>query len=55
MDEYIQLARDLLFSESVTTGREDAPQTIATAEAWAALAIAEALGRLATAVEALRQ
>jgi len=50
-----RLARDLLLSESVTTNREDAPTTIATAQAWAALAIADALGRLATAVDALHQ
>jgi hypothetical protein len=54
MDEYTTLARDLLLSESVTTNREDAPAAIATAQAWAALAIADALGRLVIAVHDLR-
>jgi hypothetical protein len=43
-----RLIRALLLSEPVT------PQAVACAQAWAALAIAEALERLAEAVDALQ-
>jgi hypothetical protein len=51
--EPIHLARELLLGEDVVQDRERAPRTVATAQAWATLAVAEAIDRLATAVEAL--
>jgi hypothetical protein len=51
--EPVNLARELLLGEDVIQDRERAPRTIATAQAWATLAVAEAIGRLAAAAEDL--
>jgi len=52
--EHTRLARDLLFGEEVLHDTEHAPSTIAAAQAWATLAVADAIDRLASAVEALK-
>lgn len=54
MDEHTRLARDLLFSGEVLNDTDHAPTTIATAQAWATLAVADAIDRLASAVESLQ-
>lgn len=51
--EPVNLARELLLGDDIIQDRERAPRTIATAQAWATLAVAEAVDRLAAAVEAL--
>jgi hypothetical protein len=52
--EPVTLAHELLLGDDVIQDRDRAPRTIATAQAWAILAMAEAVDRLATAVEGLR-
>jgi hypothetical protein len=53
MEEHTRLARDLLFSPEVLNDTEQAPTVTAAAQAWATLAVADAIDRLARAVEAL--
>lgn len=50
-----RLAETLLNSNDVVNGKARAPYKIATAQAFAALAIADAIERLAAAVEALNR
>jgi hypothetical protein len=47
MEEHTRLARDLLFSGEVLNDTEQAPRTIAAAQVWATLAVADAIDRLA--------
>jgi hypothetical protein len=42
-------------SDDVVLGKDQAPHTTATAQAWATLAVAEAVKRLAAAVEAMHE
>ena len=53
MDEHTTLARDLLFGEEVLHDTNQAPTRTAAAQAWAMLAVADAINRLASAIEAL--
>lgn len=55
IDDPTTLARETLLSDEVVLGRDQAPRTIATAQAWATLAVAEAVKRLAAAVEAMSE
>ena len=55
IDDPTTMARELLMTDDVVLGHGQAPQTIATAQAWATLAVAEAVKRLAAAVEALHE
>jgi hypothetical protein len=55
IDDPVTLARELLMSDDVVLGKDQAPRTTATAQAWATLAVAEAVKRLAVAVEALHE
>lgn len=55
IDDPVTLARELLMTDDVVLGKGQAPHTIATAQAWATLAVAEALKQLAAAVEALHE
>ena len=55
IDDPVTLARELLMSDEVVLGKDQAPHTTATAQAWATLAVAEAVKRLAVAVEALHE
>ena len=55
IDDPTTLARELLMTDDVVLGHGQAPHTIATAQAWATLAVAEAVKRLAAAVEALHE
>jgi hypothetical protein len=49
------MARETLLTDEVVLGRDQAPRAIATAQAWATLAVAEAVKRLAAAVEAMSE
>ncbi len=51
MDEHTRRARGLLLSKEVVNDTERAPTTIAAAQVWATLAVADAVDRL---VEALQ-
>jgi hypothetical protein len=51
--EHRRQARELLFGPDVRHLAEHAPVSIAAAQAWATLAVADAMDRLASAVEAL--
>jgi hypothetical protein len=53
MEDHTRLARDLLFSPEVLNDPEQAPTITSAAQAWATLAVADAIDRLAMAVEAL--
>jgi hypothetical protein len=53
MEDHTRLARDLLFSPEVLNDPEQAPTLTAAAQAWATLAVADAIDRLAIAIEAL--
>jgi hypothetical protein len=53
-DDSEELARGHLFSEAVLYGNDDAPNRLAAAQAWATLAVAEAIEKLADAVNAQR-
>ena len=55
IDDPVTLARELLMSDDVVLGKDQAPHTTATAQAWATLAVAEGIKRLAAAVEALHE
>ena len=55
IDDPTTLARELLMTDDVVLDHGQAPHTIATAQAWATLAVAEAVKRLAAAVEALHE
>ena len=55
IDDPVTLARELLMTDDVVLGKGQAPYTIATAQAWATLAVAEAVKRLAAAVETLHE
>jgi hypothetical protein len=55
IDDPVTLARELLMSDDVVLGKDQAPRTTATAQAWATLAVAEAVKRLAAAVEAMHE
>jgi|SoimicmetaTmtLAA_FD_contig_51_303667_length_255_multi_1_in_0_out_0_1 hypothetical protein len=50
-----RLAESLLHSNDVVNGKARAPLKVATAQAFAALAVADAIERLAAAVEALNR
>lgn len=52
--ERARLARDLLLGEDVLHQTDDSPKTIAAAQAWATLAVADAIEKLAAAVEDTR-
>jgi hypothetical protein len=54
MEEHTRLARDLLFSPEVLNDTEHAPTVTSAAQVWATLAVADAIDRLASAVEALQ-
>jgi hypothetical protein len=45
------MARELLMTDDVVVGKGQAPHMLATAQTWATLAVAEAVNRLAAAVE----
>jgi hypothetical protein len=53
MEEHTRLARDLLFGPEVLNDTEQAPTHTSAAQVWATLAVADAIDRLAGAVEAL--
>lgn len=55
IDDPTTLARETLLSDEVVLGGDQAPRAIATAQAWATLAVAEAVKRLAAAVEAMSE
>ena len=55
IDDPVTMARELLMTDDVVAGKGQAPHTLATAQTWATLAVAEAVNRLAAAVEATHE
>ena len=51
IDDPVSMARELLMTDEVVVGMGQAPHMLATAQTWATLAVAEAVNRLAAAVE----
>ena len=55
IDDPVTMARELLMTDDVVVGKGQAPHMLATAQTWATLAVAEAVSRLAAAVEATHE